>query len=60
MNKRFLIFLVIPFMILSCDEKTQTVEQPGKIEKTVKTVVPKELVTLASTQANRHATMPLK
>lgn len=60
MNKRFLIFLVIPFMILSCDEKTQTVEQPGKIEKTVKTVVPEDLVTLDSTQANRLATLPLK
>lgn len=60
MNTRFLIFLVIPFMILSCDEKTQTVEQPGKIEKTVKMVVPEDLVTLDSIQANRLATLPLK
>lgn len=59
MNTKLFIFLVIPFLILSC-EKKETVNKPAKIEKTVKTVVPENLVTLDSVQVNRLAALPLK
>src|SRR5690606_42162587 len=59
MNTKLFIFLAIPFLILSC-EKKETVNKPAKIEKTVKTTVPENLVTLDSIQANRLAALPLK
>ena len=59
MNTKLFIFLAIPFFILSC-EKKETVNRPAKIEKTVKTMVPENLVTLDSVQANRLAALPLK
>lgn len=59
MNAKFFIFLAIPFIIFSC-EKKETVDKPAKIEKPLKTIIPENLITLDSLQANRLAALPLK